>query len=458
MSDTDEAVLAPLESGSTRTNRRIFRALLLVAAGTIAIRLLGLVKSRVIAFWFGTGDGVEAFNIASALLVYMIVVLSNSLPSAFVPVFAEVRARGGERAARALVREVMGWSILVLCLGSVVLGLIWPLYLGSVDRHFSPEKNAESSRLFWILLPSLLLNGLTVLLVAALNAEKRFRSTVLTPGVVPIAIALSTWLYAREHGAQALAFGHLAGVALELLVVATIAVRSGFSISPAWPRRTAGVRLVVGQYLPLIGGSLLMRSTTVVDQSMAATLPASNLAALGYASVAIAAVLSITAASLGTAALPHLSDLAAARDWRGMRASLGHWTRLVLLVSIPATIVFWYASDAIIALIYENGLFGEDDSAAVGRIFAMYALQVPFYTVGLLCSRVLSALRANHLLMWIAGINVVVNVTLNWLFMRTMGAAGIALSTSCVYFLSCIALWVVVERRLAHLRDASPLA
>lgn len=457
MSDTDEAELPQLESTHHSTNRRIFRAVLLLAVGTIAIRLLGLVKTRVIAFWFGRGDEFEAFGIASALLIYMIVVLSNSLPSAFVPVFAEVRAQGGARAARALVREVMGWSILVLCLGSAVLALIWPLYLGRVDGQFSPEKRALSTELFWILLPSLLLNGLSVLLVAALNAEKRFRSTVLTPGVVPLAITVTTWFFARDLGAKALALGHLAGVTLELLIVATITVKSGLSIAPAWPRRTAGVQRVVGQYLPLIGGSLLMRSTTVVDITMTAVLPASNLAALSYASVAIAAALSITAASLGTAALPHLSDLAAVRDWGGMRASLRHWTRLVFLVSIPATIVLWYASEPIIVLLFQNGRFGEADSAAVGRIFAMYALQVPFYTVGLLCSRVLSALRANHVLMWIAGVNVVVNVTLNWVLMRTMGAAGIALSTSCVYFLSCIALWVVVERRLARLRDPTAL-
>ena len=121
------------------------------------------------------------------------------------------------------------------------------------------------------------------------------------------------------------------------------------------------------------------------------------------------------------------------------------------MISIALVPFLWLASKPIVVLLFQYGKFGASDSATVSRVFAMYALQVPFYTVGLLCSRTLSALKSNHLLLWISSLNVIVNVALNWLFMRTLGAAGIALSTSCVYLVSCLALWLAVERRIARL-------
>jgi len=51
--------------------------------------------------------------------------------------------------------------------------------------------------------------------------------------------------------------------------------------------------------------------------------------------------------------------------------------------------------------------------------------------------RVVSALKRNGLLMAIAALNTVLNAVLNLVLMRHYGVAGIALSTSIVYLVSC---------------------
>ena len=43
-------------------------------------------------------------------------------------------------------------------------------------------------------------------------------------------------------------------------------------------------------------------------------------------------------------------------------------------------------------------------------------------------------------------------------FMRWLGVAGIALSTSLMYLVSMVMILVVVQRRLDHLRVADPIA
>jgi putative peptidoglycan lipid II flippase len=71
---------------------------------------------------------------------------------------------------------------------------------------------------------------------------------------------------------------------------------------------------------------------------------------------------------------------------------------------------------------------------------------------GILIVRAISSLSANRILAIGNVISVTVNVGLNWLFMRRIGVAGIALSTSVMYLVAFFYLYLSYSRRLARLR------
>ena len=59
--------------------------------------------------------------------------------------------------------------------------------------------------------------------------------------------------------------------------------------------------------------------------------------------------------------------------------------------------------------------------------------------------RLISAMRANHILMWGAVLNVVVNFLADYFLMNIFGIVGIAFSTSLVYFLSFTYLFFMLR-------------
>jgi len=90
---------------------------------------------------------------------------------------------------------------------------------------------------------------------------------------------------------------------------------------------------------------------------------------------------------------------------------------------------------------YERGNFTALDTAEVSKIFQFYLFQLPFYLGILIFSRLISAYKKNHLLIYGAIINLVLNVVFNFAFIEKYGGSGIALSTSisfcltfCFYF------------------------
>jgi putative peptidoglycan lipid II flippase len=207
----------------------------------------------------------------------------------------------------------------------------------------------------------------------------------------------------------------------------------------------------------MIAGSLLMASTTVVDQGMAALLGPGNVSTLGYGTKVVGLCTQLGALTLSAAVFPHFAKLAANREWTTLRATFRFYFRLTLATTILVTIGLVALSEPIVRVVFQRGAFTAADTAVVARVQAFSLLQVPFYVTGTLVVRLISSLKANHVLMWGTLINVSLNLALDWVLMQRLGVAGIALSTAAVYFVSFSFLrWMLGRVLAAREREGEP--
>lgn len=110
-------------------------------------------------------------------------------------------------------------------------------------------------------------------------------------------------------------------------------------------------------------------------------------------------------------------------------------------VSSLGLIPLLLGSHGLVALLYQRGAFGPEQSVQVGFIQAMYFLQIPFYLAGILLVRLISALGKNQILLLGTLLSAGLNFGLDLGLLRIMGLPGIALSTSIVYGVSFFFLW-----------------
>src|ERR1044071_4944700 len=69
----------------------------LVGAGILLSRIVGLVRQRVFAYYFGTSDAADAFNAAFRIPNFLQNPFGEGVLSAsFIPVYAGLRARGDD--------------------------------------------------------------------------------------------------------------------------------------------------------------------------------------------------------------------------------------------------------------------------------------------------------------------------------------------------------------------------
>ena len=428
--------------------KRIMVATVTVAVLSLAVKVLATVKESLVAFRLGTDPALDAFILAYLVPSFLSNVIAGSLASAFIPVFVHESVASGQDSARRLLGEASTACLLALSVSAVVAAPLLAASLPHLGGAVSPATLRLATLFTYCLLPSVPLVGLAALWSAALNSREKFLLSSLPPVLTPTVIMLALWLAWAPLGIYTLVFGNLAGAVLELVVIGVLVRRQGLQLFAWVSRGSRALKQVIQQFLPAAAGSVLMSSTLFVDQIMAAGLGDGNVSRFLYASKITGAIVSISTMALATALLPHLSRMLADRDWGALRHVLRSYVLLVAVVAMAATVMLVSVSRPLVGLFFERGAFTAADAAVVSVTQQMLLLQILPISLGMIAVRLISALRANHVLLWGALISVVVNVALNWLFMRFVGLAGIGLSTSVVYLVSCGFLWFHALRRL----------
>lgn len=435
--------------GHASENRQVGKAMIAVGILTLLVAISGALRDIAVAARFGTSGALDALLIALVLPTFGISVLVGSLASAFLPTYVRVREREGIACAHRLFSSASFLLIGLLAACSLFLCLGGYLAMPLLGSGFTPSQLAQARSLFLILVPVLLIKGVSTVWAAGLNAINRLALPASSPALVPGAVVLLLLLDPKPD-IYRVAVGLVLGYAIEAAVLAVSSHRHGFVLIPRWYGFTPELRQMIRQYAPVCAGSFIMSSTVLVDQAMAAALPQGNVSTLHFGSKLVMLVLSVAYVGLGTALLPHYSRMVARRDWLGIRATVRLYASVIIACSIPLIMILVWFGEPLIGMLFQRGEFSAADRAHVARVQIFYALQIPFYLLNTLLVRLISSLRANHILMWGAALNLPVNIVLNYVFMQRWGVAGIALSTSVVYLLSCIFLTLMILRYRRH--------
>jgi putative peptidoglycan lipid II flippase len=411
-------------------NRSIFQAALSVSAAGILVKAVATCKEITVAGIYGRTDAMDAFLAAALIPGLLINLISESMNQALVPTLIRVREHQGHQRAQQLLSSSMLWLCLLLAATSAAMALCAHGFFPLIASHFPPAKLELSIHLFYALLPVVLITGIATNCTAVLNTFDRFALPALAPVVISLAIIAGTLLLSARLGIWAMVYSTLAGALLHAGLVAGMMRRYGYRLSLRWHGMNEATREVAHQYGPVLLSGVMTSGGFLVDQSMAAMLPAGSVSALVYAGRFVSVVVTLLAGAVSTAVVPYFSLMIAHRDWSGCRHTLRTWVALTALVSAPIAAALIVGSRLLIRVALQHGAFGPHDTAAVTPVLAMYAIQIPFYVSGRVLNRFLVAMRRTDLIFYCGALNLVLDVVLNLVLMRWFGVAGIALSTS----------------------------
>ncbi len=428
----------------------------------MATRLLGLVRERVFAHFFGLGLEADAFRAALKIPnVIRNLLGEGTLSASFIPVYAQMLERGETDAARRLAGAVVSFLLLVASIASVAGILLAPAITRVVAFGFGEEARMLTASLVRILFP---MSGMLILsawCLGVLNTNRRFFVTYAAPALWNVAqIATLVTLGGVLMGAdlvRALAWGALAGTVLQLIVQLPATLRFTGRIRWTLNRNVGGFRKVVRAWLPVIAGAGALQISSLVDIQLAALLGQGAVANLGYAQLIGILPVSLFGISVAAASLPELSREAITASPSAIQDRLSESIRRIWFFVLPSAAAFVAISPAIVGLILQSGAFDASSTQAVAVVLMGIGFGLPAAALIRLLASGHYAFGDTKAPVRISFASITVSAVSGYVLMQQFGVLGIALGGAIGAYTNALLNLVALHRRVGSVLSSVTL-
>jgi putative peptidoglycan lipid II flippase len=394
----------------------------MVAAGILLSRLVGLVRNRVFAHYFGTSDAADAFNAAFRIPNFLQNLFGEGVLSAsFIPVYAGLRARGEDQEAERVAGAVAALLGLVTA-GLVAAGIaLTPWLIAIIAPGFEGAKREATVRLVRILFPGAGLLVLSAWCLGVLNSHRRFFLSYAAPVLWNLAIIVSLIaMGARRAGyplAEMAAWGSVVGSLLQLGIQLPTVGRLLEGLRPRLVRGSAQVAQVLRNFGPVFVGRGVVQISAYVDTVLASLLPTGAVAGLSYAQVIYTLPVSLFGMSVSAAELPAMASAIGTEAERAaqLRARLSEGLRQIAFLVVPSAIAFLALGDVVAGAVYQSGAFTRAMTVYVWGILAGSAVGLLASTMGRLYSSAFYAMHDTRTPLRFAVLRVALTIGLGYL-------------------------------------------
>lgn len=419
---------------------------------TLISRITGLVRDVVFAGLIGAGASAaaDAFYTAFRIPNFLRRIFGEgALSQAFVPVFAEYRARTPEE-ARAFVDRITGVLGAVL-FGVTAVGVVAaPLLVTVLAPGFlgDSHKYSLTVQMLRIIFPYLLFVSLIALAAGVLNTYGRFGAAAFTPVLLNLSlIGAAFWIAPRlEEPVIGLAWGVFIAGVVQLLFQLPFLKRIGMLPRPRLGVRHAGVRKVGRLMLPAIFGVSVAQINLLVNTFLASFLVTGSVSWLYYSDRLMEFPLGVFGIALATVILPNLSHQHAAASREQFSHLLDWALRWVFLISVPASVALIVLAGPLLATLFHRGEFNENDVHMSAQALTAFAAGL----LGFILIKVLApgfyARQDTKTPTRIGAISLVVNIVFSLLLVLPLRHTGLALAVSISALVNAALLFCALRR------------
>lgn len=466
----------------------IARAALILMMGSVASRLLGVVREQVIAGLFGATAITDAFTAASRLptTVYDLLI-GGMISAALVPVFSDYV--DGPRSE--LSRLVSSVTNLLVAMLAVVLGglyLLAPWLMRFYAAGFDENTQRLSVELVRFMLPAVLFMGLSGVLTALLYARRRFGLPALAMSGYNGGIVLGALAFYLPLGVGGLVAGVVAGALLQLVV--QLPAWRGLSYRLGWDLSQPALRRLIVLYLPVAAGLVVSAVGIAIDSNLVSRTGEGNMAAMRFATTLIQFPLGLVAAATSFALLPILSRQASAlagppeteplfetarqesaigdqpplltssalgradplSSGGEYKATLALGIKAMLILILPASVGLVVLREPLIRLLFQHGAFDAEATARTATAFLFYAPGLPAAAVDQLLIFAFYARKNTIVPVLVGVVGVLIYLATGLALLGPMGMPGLALANSVQWIGHALIMAGLLWRALGGLR------
>jgi len=433
-----------------------------VAVGILLSRLVGLLRQRIVAHYFGTSALADAITAAFRIgNITQNLLGEGSLSASFIPVYARLRAEGRVEDARRFAHSALGLLLAAVIVLSGLGVAFAPWLTWVVAAGFDASKQASTTALVRIVFP---MTGVLVLCawgLGVLNSHRRFFLPYAAPvlwSAVQIAVLLvlgGVLLRRGEPLALGLGWAALAGAALELVVLLRGARPLLGSLRLRFEWTNPHVREALRRLPGVLLGRGVVQISGYVDTLLVSFLGTGANAVFGYAQMLYLLPMSVLGTGEAAVSLPEMSKDTADTDLerrnQSLRRRLGSALARVTVLTVPAAVALVFFGREIVTLLLQTGAFAREATLKVAQVLVVFGIALLGNAAGRVLSTTCYALGDTRRPARFAMGRVLISTVGALLLMRRLDVVGVVIGSAVAAWIEASLLGWQVRRTLGGL-------
>ncbi len=407
----------------------------MVAASTLASRVLGLARDMLMAALFSANGATDAFyaafrvpNLARRLLT------EGVLTVTFIPVYTDYLMTRGGREALELAQKTLA-AVLAAGVFAAAAGVLCaPALVPVLAMGFEDQARIERTVvMFRIMVPYVAVAGVLAFCMGVLNSHRRFFAPAFAPVLLNAGIISGILLSGRLFAdpLYAVSAGVMAGGVLQLALQIPFMVRAGFRMKLSLNLGHPEIGRIFRNGLLGMAGMGIHQVNILVATLLGSFLADGSISYIYFSDRLHELVLGVTVMSIGTVMLPEMSAHASRDDSTALIGSYRSSVRTALFFAVPATAALMIIGLPIISVLLMHNRFTAVEAGMTFRALFYASAGIVSLALVRLTAPVFFTLGDARTPCMAAAVSFVLNAACGWVLMRTpLRHAGLTLAAA----------------------------
>lgn len=424
----------------------VLSAATLIMIMIIASRLLGLVRQRVLANFFGPDD-LSLFFAAFRLpdLIFEVLVY-GTFASAFIPVFTKA-LKDKEKNVWEIASSVTNIGVLVFSVLALIVIFFANHLYGILTPGFIPEHRDQVVTLSKILFAAQGFFVVSYVLTAVLESSRRFFMPAVAPLFYNLGIILGTVFFSPKLGLMGPVIGVVVGAFSHAAVQLPLAYKLGFRFSFKI-RISQDVKKIGRLSLPRVIEVAFLQIAKSVELLLASLISTAAYTYFTFGNSLQLLPVGLFGTSIAKAVLPTLSRLSDNKE--EFRKTLFNSLYQVSFVVLPVASILMVLRVPLVRLVFGTNLFDWGSTVQTGLVVSAFGVGVIFQVANSILARAFYALHNTKTPVIVSVSCISLNIILDFILIKVfrLPVWGLAAAFSLSSFIQSLTLFILMIKRV----------
>ncbi len=431
---------------------QIAKATTIILIGTIIGKITGFIREILVAKYFGASLITDAYFVAYTIPMVLInMVISGGAYSATVPIFTKYLTNKDYKTLGRLCDIILTYTFIISTVLVLIILFFAPYLVKFMGYGLKEEAFELAVKLTKVMTPMIIFLGLMSIFMGLLHAFQHFTVPSFNPFILGTTVIIFLVFLNKDIGIFSVAVGLVVGSGLMCLASLIVLLKKQVKFSFNLNFRYKAVSEFIHLFIPATIGSAVFGIYVIVNRIMASPLEEGSIAALDFGYMVMQTPLSTFSLAISTAIFPFIAGYAAIKSYNELVGTMSKGIRMTALIYIPLALIFMVLCEPIIRLLFERGNFDTYDTMMTSKSLFFYSLGMIGLAVNFILLRVFYALNDAVTPLWVTAAGVVAHIILNFICIKYLAHAGIALSTSIIHLGTNFVLFWFLKRKIGNI-------